>query len=802
MHIILITGGLLIGVPILLHLIMRQEPKKLPFPAFRFLKMKRRINQRKMRLRHLILLLLRMGLIALIAWVLFQPRWGSDYFNIKGEQPIACVLVIDTSPSMGYVLTVDRGSLTNARKRGPALLNEENAEDRQRPWTALDEARFRALELIDELPPTSKVAVVDTADRDGFWSLTVDDARKKIRDMKRTRAGSRTVTQTLPLAYQLFQKLDQEATPGQESMPRLLCVLSDRTGQSWDPTQISFLKEMTDALANKDNAKKSPFVTTYIDVGIEKPLNLAITGIEMKPQLVPANKAVEFTVILEATGAIQENTVQVHFDNEIKPLTQAVRVEPGAPKEITFRREGMSPGFHQAEVSLQTNDALPTDDVRYLTFRVREPRQVLLVADALPSLSGIGGELAAIAKVVETTALWRIALESTAWYMCDVATTKAFLDLKPAQLAAFEAIVFAGLIQPNTDVWDKASAYVESGGKLVVVPGADELLANGRDKPPPGYDNKLLPGTFKKWMEIDRVEPGAMWTWDALKAHPLLNDFREWQKNPRIDFVANRPQSWGYWEVEPRDKPSVIVPYADNPEPDQRRPALLEKSVGQTGKVFLFTTPMDGRFDARTGAFRTRTGFTNDYAGSSFFLVLANLTLRYLTGDAEDANYNYISGQNVFIKWPLDAAARSKYYFLSGPDLSDKDAEIIRPEGETLLRLGPERLKSAGNYELRSDPADKKRDLKPWRDRFSLNAAADESKLGRLEVAEIEALFGEQSVSATDKERSIQQILGGKFDAPVELFPFLMILLLLFLAFENLMSNKFYKQAKQPDAAG
>ena len=33
-----ITGAALVGLPILLHLIMRQEPKRLPFPAFRFLK--------------------------------------------------------------------------------------------------------------------------------------------------------------------------------------------------------------------------------------------------------------------------------------------------------------------------------------------------------------------------------------------------------------------------------------------------------------------------------------------------------------------------------------------------------------------------------------------------------------------------------------------------------------------------------------------------------------------------------------------------------------------------------------------
>src|SRR6187431_2171741 len=101
MHSILILGAALVGLPILLHLIMKQEPRRLPFPAFRFLKQQLKTNQRKLRLRHFILLALRMLLIALFCLTLYQPTFKSDEFNIRGEQPVAVVLVIDTSPSMG-----------------------------------------------------------------------------------------------------------------------------------------------------------------------------------------------------------------------------------------------------------------------------------------------------------------------------------------------------------------------------------------------------------------------------------------------------------------------------------------------------------------------------------------------------------------------------------------------------------------------------------------------------------------------------------------------------------------------------
>src|SRR5207244_7856399 len=103
MNAILIAGAALVGLPIRLHLIMKQEPKRLPFPAFRFLKQRLKTNQRKLRLRHFILLALRMLLIALFCLALYQPSIlseGSNFFG--GNQPVAVVIVIDTSPGMGY----------------------------------------------------------------------------------------------------------------------------------------------------------------------------------------------------------------------------------------------------------------------------------------------------------------------------------------------------------------------------------------------------------------------------------------------------------------------------------------------------------------------------------------------------------------------------------------------------------------------------------------------------------------------------------------------------------------------------
>ena len=51
----LLLGGLLIAVPVVLHLVMRQKPKLLVFPAIRFLKRRRETNQRTLKLRQWLL---------------------------------------------------------------------------------------------------------------------------------------------------------------------------------------------------------------------------------------------------------------------------------------------------------------------------------------------------------------------------------------------------------------------------------------------------------------------------------------------------------------------------------------------------------------------------------------------------------------------------------------------------------------------------------------------------------------------------------------------------------------------------
>src|SRR5580704_7147023 len=105
----LLLGGLiLLGLPVLLHLLLRQKPKTLLFPAFRFLVQRHKTNLTKLRLRHLLLMALRMLLLAAIVLALAQPKVKDNPWSLPSDQAVAAVFVFDTSASMEYTLTASK----------------------------------------------------------------------------------------------------------------------------------------------------------------------------------------------------------------------------------------------------------------------------------------------------------------------------------------------------------------------------------------------------------------------------------------------------------------------------------------------------------------------------------------------------------------------------------------------------------------------------------------------------------------------------------------------------------------------
>lgn len=735
MHAILIATAALVGLPILLHLIMKQEPRRLLFPAIRFLEKRRKINQRKMRLRHFLLLLMRMLLIALFGLALFQPQLAGTLggLNFGGEQPVAAVFVIDASPSMGYV-----------------------SNDR----TRLAEAKRRALELLDDLPSTSKVAILDPSEPGGTWELSVADARKKLDELKEPKGVAAPVTAALATAYQLLRTVDQEAE-SQEPMPRLVAVFSDRTAACWDASRTEDLTKL------RETIPQPPVAHLFLDVGIDNPANVAIAAVEMKPQIVAKDEPVVMNVTVTAAGEAVESRVTckvLTVENLVEK--KIVKVPAGGSAVVSFSFDGrrFKPGLQQVELSLETPDNLEADNVRHFAFKVSEPRKILTIADDPADAD-----------------FWQVAHNSKGEFACEV---RKSTDKLPS-LSGYEAVCLLAVLDPEK-LWPELLSYVEAGGQLLVMPGMavkhDSYRAKSNDAAA-----RLLPGSLKeKDAEVntgdrpatDKRRAGVNWLLDdATMRHPMLAPFRDWKIKGGVDVIVNPRRAWQYWNFEKGDG-SVVVTYDD----EDRRPAVLERSVGmRRGRVLLLTTPMETPVEG---------GKTwNNYweLDTSWTVVFPNLLLRYLCGDPTDANFNFLTGQPVAVPLPKGDVKKGTKLRFEGRGISGRDAEMELGEGQTEVRLPPNRTAIPGGFTVFLDEA-------KWQDGYALNVPTEEWNLAKVPEDAIEGLFGPKSVVPLTKDVKLREVLTTKFNQPLDLFPWLLIAVLFLLCGESWLANRFYRR--------
>ncbi|MEZ6066226.1 MAG: BatA and WFA domain-containing protein [Planctomycetaceae bacterium] len=210
----LLAGLLLAAAPIVLHLLFKQKPKPLIFPALRLVQQRRKQNLKRIKLRHIWLLLLRVLAIGVLVLALTRPSLPAANYSLNTREWLTLAGVIVVAVVTYFVLlrrwrerqlprhvfnlrrASARGYTTGATLLGLLLLvgcpyqqriageitapPEDIALDlpvatvflfdtslsmsyQQEGKTRLDVAREIAEEHISKLPAGSRVAIVDTA---------------------------------------------------------------------------------------------------------------------------------------------------------------------------------------------------------------------------------------------------------------------------------------------------------------------------------------------------------------------------------------------------------------------------------------------------------------------------------------------------------------------------------------------------------------------------------------------------------------------------------------------------------------
>ncbi len=714
LHVAFLGGALAVAVPIVLHLMMRQQPKHLEFPALRFIKLRENANRRQMKFRHWLLLALRCAVIGLLALALARPSMLASGMLGVGDQeaPVAAAFVFDTNPRMQY---------------------------RQQNKSRLQVAQETAQWLLPQLPAESEVAVVDSRSGTARFSVDPGAARQRIE-----RLDALTMTQPLALALDSALKLVHES----EKPRKEVYVFTDLSRATWSADAMRDLDRQLKALTG---------IGIYlIDVGVKDPTNFGLSNLQLSGQVLSKNSPLRIQSDLIHVGAGGERSVELYFvDRETgKPNMrnqQLLNFQSGEFQRIDFRVSGLATGTHQGYLKIAGEDALPCDDTKWFTVEVRPAWRVLLAApegaDRTPN------DYALFLSQALAPDAFRIKGEAA--FDCEIIGTNELANKKLDDYAAV-CLIDPRPLTPET--WQKLHAYASAGGGVGIFLGRNATPVDSFNEP---VAQELLPGKLaRQW----RADDGVYLAPDNLE-HPLLAKFRSSESSiPWEAFPVFR-----HWQLnQPSSGVGVVLRFSNN------QPALLDKPVGK-GRVIAMTTPISDPSNRRDLWNLLPTG-----EEPWPFVMLANEILYYLVGSGQ-TQLNFLAGETAVVQ--LGSANRYPIYSLTTP----RGDQIRTPADERQNTVLVTSTDMAGNYRLQAGGGEQGIDLG-----FSVDLPAEVSQLDRASIDDLKVVFGETPFRlAHNREEIDRNVSAGRVG--VELFPYLIALLVIVLGFELVLSNRFYQ---------
>ncbi len=806
----LMIGMAAASIPVLLHLISRREPKRLVFPAVRFLTERIETNRSRLKIRRWMLLALRAGLLAFLAIALARPqihqaasatwmtigilaclgvvlltlaalatmrqyaralRWGlllcgaavlllavgwggvvwagSAPINVSETAPAAVAIVLDNSPRSGY--TTDDGS-------------------------RLEQMKATAQWLVSRYPRDSRIAVLDRSARPASFSLDNAAAMRTI-DKAEPRQLVQPLAERIEAAVRLVRSSELER--------RAVFVLSDLSRESWTPGDAPAA-----ALALPPLLAESPPVALQVvhlaagAEGSERPRENRRLGF---PQIADATPARQVPVPMSVKVYLEPGTepTDIRCELQLYELSSSLpvvrdaetvlpplrvvdrttgRATAESPAELFFALPPLLPGTHHGRIQLAGNDPLAIDDVRYFTVAVRPPANILIVSDDSPAAEHVERIVNAEFEAGDPRAEFRIQRIASRQFNSDALSSLdavVLLDPDPSKLSepALQALL----------------QWVRGGGNLFIAFGSAgmENSLPGTSEPEPSDAQRLLFPTRRVW----RVPEGTFLEL-ARPSHPILSELSEIPGGvPWNAFGVQR-----YWQLDASPGDAVLARYAG-----RQHAALLERPIGG-GRVVMMTTPIVPSAQHRLASWN-ELFIAADYWPA---FLLTRQIFDYV-GNRDVGDFNVAVGTPVVV--PLDAT-RDQPGEQRGGGESSGGGTVDRlqmftadmppvpvPVDQAGAMVGvPQRV---GNYWLRGiDPPIG----------FSANLSEVATQLGTIDPTLLIDILGDGNYDlVTDRDSIVAA--EGRSSAARPLYAQAMLIVLALFLLEQVLANRFYRSA-------
>ena len=714
-------GTLLVGIPILIYLINRHKYRRRKWAAMDFLLRAMKRNQRRIQIQNLLLLLVRIAIVLLLALALARPVFRENPLSAGPDDNQNWLLAVDVSYSMGY---------------------EEGGVSR------FDSVRQTILQMLDGFLNTGDKITLMTLAKEPRVLLAptpfLPETRERVRSLLDELSLSSDSGLDLGASFQLVDDLCQQfVTSLGDPEPKRVVLFSDWQRRDWltaDGPRDATVEPLLEKI-QKEHGEFALARGSYDD----RPLNLAVTALEVRPPLVARDVWVELRATVRNFGSETARNIDVSLqvDPTLAPgasepqLGRVVEVAPGGAETVALAYRFETPGLHTVVAELRA-DGLLLDNRRYRVVEVDDSIDVLLV-DGEPSGDPMERETfhLEVALEPEDDALGGDVGQLTPF----LPSTISYERLAETDLREYSVVILANVPELRPETVDELRRYVATGGALMVFLG---------DRVEPSVYNEIFRGDepLMPFLLGDvRGDPRYPVQLEAVDAsHPVAFYFSQHEELlPMEVLFFNR-----YYTIEfPQDADTRLrVPFRFGDL--EGSPAVLDHAYGR-GRVQWITSSADLEW--------------NDFARFQPYVVFLYESLSYLVRFGGDS-VNLGVGDVFRRRYPPTEYASEVVLHVPaevGDDLAAsgtvrKDMREI--EGASEFEIVHERTEVPGLYRLEL--------LRPNRpqpdsiEHFAVNVSTQESNLSPMLEDDFRTHFENVRFDVFDASENLRQAAEQK----------------------------------------
>jgi hypothetical protein len=621
-------------LPVILHLLNRARYRTLDWGAMMFLPGAQGRQERSNRLKQILLLLLRMTVVALLALALARPIVGASWAALGGDTQCCCVMLLDTSASMGY---------------------EEGNGQR------IDSQRRAALAVLAGLQRGDEVTLLTLGDdRDPTDVPPPSDlqtAASRIADL-RVSDGRADIASGLLAAARIFHR---STAPN-----RLLVLIGDRQAESWKNVTPTFAASWRASLGSTSTGGRAGAAHALmpetrfvvISVGSEACENVAIDHVEPPAAPVVRDVPVPLNVTLHNYGrqALTGLTLGLDIAGGHSSFQTSVDLPAGASNTVTLTPRFAELGTHVLRARIHPDahvaGGLSFDDGMDAIVNVVDPLEICIISG--DSTGESGEEI-----TLDQAHVLRLALmpyQSAGEKGPDLANITLLGPASPwpENLEKFQVLILSDVAALDEMQARHIEQFVFDGGGLLIAPGDRLLWQNYNDHL---FDQGTGPLPARLAPTTAPTSPTRILFSDL--THPAVSFLRAGSTSS-FDAAISKYLGADVSETGGR----IIAQLTDD------SPLLIAKDFGR-GRVVLATTTLGGSW--------------SNLQQSSLLLPLVQSTVRYLASAGGDE-------QTLALHEPIDA-----HFIAATGDRGTGDRAVVAlPDGSRqnvdLVQSGDRRL--------------------------------------------------------------------------------------------------------------